>query len=86
MTSGLPLHRKSGASPGPLKDQRQWLEARSPRDRLLLDAAFEAYHAPDQLQPEPNGWHVWLMLAGRGFGKTRGGVDPPARMRRSGAG
>jgi phage terminase large subunit-like protein len=29
---------------------------------------------PNQLPP-PGDWHIWLLLAGRGFGKTRAAVE-----------
>lgn len=56
----------------------------SMRDRILGrlgDAAAQAlahdWHwlaRPEQLAPE-GGWGVWLMMAGRGFGKTRAGAE-----------
>ena len=30
---------------------------------------------PNQLPPDGSGWIVWLLLAGRGFGKTRVGAE-----------
>lgn len=39
---------------------------------LLYDWGFWA--RPKQLPP-PGRWHVWLILAGRGFGKTRTGAE-----------
>jgi len=42
------------------------------RDTLLYDWALHA--RPEQLPP-PGQWRVWLMLAGRGFGKTRSGAE-----------
>jgi phage terminase large subunit-like protein len=39
---------------------------------LLFDWSFWA--RPNQLPPEGN-WRVWLLLAGRGFGKTRSGAE-----------
>jgi len=39
---------------------------------LAKDWAFWA--RPQQLPP-PGGWRVWLLLAGRGFGKTRSGAE-----------
>lgn len=30
---------------------------------------------PNQLPPVPDNWHTWLLLAGRGFGKTRAGAE-----------
>ena len=32
------------------------------------------WRRPDQCPP-PDGWHVWLVMAGRGFGKTRMGAE-----------
>tara|TARA_R110000782_G_scaffold117364_4_gene207695 strand:- start:8148 stop:9473 length:1326 start_codon:yes stop_codon:yes gene_type:complete len=42
------------------------------RDTLLHDWAVHA--RPEQVPP-PGDWRVWLMLAGRGFGKTRAGAE-----------
>src|SRR5262249_18508487 len=39
---------------------------------LLYDWPFWA--RPSQLSPEDE-WRVWLLLAGRGFGKTRTGAE-----------
>ena len=35
-----------------------------------LEASWPAVARPNQLPP-PGDWQVWLLLAGRGFGKTR---------------
>ena len=59
----------------PLEKQRAWLSQCAPTEALLIDAAFEAWHADGQLQPPDDGWRVWLMMAGRGFGKTRAGAE-----------
>jgi len=59
-------------SPGRL---RAWLMKCLPRDLLAIDAAFEAWAAEGQLPPRREGWRVWLMMAGRGFGKTRAGAE-----------
>src|SRR5690349_20372655 len=39
---------------------------------VLSDGGWTAKARPSQLPP-PGDWHVWLILAGRGFGKTRSG-------------
>jgi phage terminase large subunit-like protein len=54
------------------------------RDRLLasltdksveqLEQAWELWAHPGQLPP-PGDWRVWLLQAGRGFGKTRAGAE-----------
>ena len=54
------------------------------RDVLQLDAAFESFAHDAQLPPQEEGWRTWLLMAGRGFGKTRAGaewVDSMARSR-----
>ncbi|MES2904053.1 MAG: terminase family protein [Pseudomonadota bacterium] len=56
-------------------EQREWLDKCLPADRLLIDAAFEAWSAQGQMSPAGEEWRVWLMLAGRGFGKTRAGAE-----------
>ena len=44
-------------------------------ETLALDAAFEVWANEGQIEPLCSGWNVWLMLAGRGFGKTRAGAE-----------
>lgn len=43
------------------------------RQAALLDD-WEFWARPNQLPP-PGDWRVWLLLAGRGFGKTRSGAE-----------
>ena len=43
-------------------------------EALALDAWFEFWAHRSQLPPPHDGWRTWLMLAGRGFGKTRAGA------------
>ena len=56
-------------------EQRAFLKKCRPSDLLLIDAAFEAWSADGQLAPDGAHWRVWLMMAGRGFGKTRAGAE-----------
>lgn len=56
-------------------EQREWISKCGPGEALILDAAFEAWSAEGQLAPNGEGWRVWLMMAGRGFGKTRAGAE-----------
>ncbi len=42
---------------------------------LRLDAGFELWAHESQLPPFGEGWRVCLMMAGRGFGKTRAGAE-----------
>lgn len=71
---------KSGA-----EDRVRIIRAMSPQDLLRLDACFDAWAHVSQLPPEGESWRVWLLMAGRGFGKTRAGaewVNAVARSRR----
>ena len=54
---------------------RRFIASLTPRDVLRLDAAFEAWAQKGQLPPSGEHWRTWLMLAGRGFGKTRAGAE-----------
>jgi phage terminase large subunit-like protein len=47
----------------------------SPQELLRLDACFEAWAHVSQLPPQAEGWRTWLLMAGRGFGKTRAGAE-----------
>lgn len=47
------------------------LDARSLR---ALNADFPTFHHPGQLPPHGD-WRTWLIIAGRGFGKTRSGAE-----------
>ena len=47
----------------------------TPMDALRFDADFESWAHEGQRQPAGEGWRVWLMMAGRGFGKTRAGAE-----------
>jgi len=42
---------------------------------LKVDAHFESWAHKNQLPPSGEGWRTWLMMAGRGFGKTRAGAE-----------
>ena len=57
------------------EDQRRLVWAMSPIDVLRWDAHFESWAHENQLPPSGEGWRVWLMMAGRGFGKTRAGAE-----------
>ena len=66
----------------PAEKQAELIAAMSPAELLALDAAFELYAHESQWPPEQDGWRVWLMMAGRGFGKTRAGAEWINRMAR----
>lgn len=54
---------------------RRFLRNCTPRDLLALDADFESWADDGQIAPSSEGWRVWLMMAGRGYGKTRAGAE-----------
>ena len=55
--------------------QRRIIWGMPPAELLRLDADFESWAHENQLPPNGEGWRVWLMMAGRGFGKTRAGSE-----------
>ena len=57
------------------EQQRRAIHKLSVDDALKLDADFETWAHRNQLPPGGEGWRVWLMMAGRGFGKTRAGAE-----------
>jgi len=57
------------------EQQRRIFENATPEKLLALDADFEMWAHKNQLPPSGEGWRVWLMMAGRGFGKTRAGAE-----------
>ena len=59
----------------PRDEQARLIASMSPAELLAFDAAFEIYAHDGQWPPDGDGWRVWLMMAGRGFGKTRAGAE-----------
>ena len=57
------------------EQQRRILEGVSAERLLKWDADFEEWAHRNQLPPSGEGWRTWLMMAGRGFGKTRAGAE-----------
>ena len=56
-------------------EQERIIRWMTPLDALLFDADFENWAHQSQLPPGSEGWRTWLMMAGRGFGKTRAGAE-----------
>ena len=56
-------------------EARDFIGKMTPTDLLALDAAFEIWAHQGQLPPPGEGWRTWLMMAGRGYGKTRAGAE-----------
>ena len=57
------------------EEQARIITAMTPIDLLKWDAHFDSWAHKGQLPPKGEGWRVWLMMAGRGFGKTRAGAE-----------
>lgn len=57
------------------EEQERIIRRMNPHDALMFDADFEAWAHDAQLPPKDEGWRTWLMMAGRGFGKTRAGAE-----------
>src|SRR3546814_18899627 len=64
---------------------RAWMKKQTPTERMtalnelsdreLATLMFDwRFWARTKQLPPPGGWRVWLILAGRGFGKTRTGA------------
>jgi phage terminase large subunit-like protein len=55
-------------------ERRTLLRAMDPRQRRALRTHWRLWAHEGQLPP-PGAWHGWLIMAGRGFGKTRAGAE-----------
>jgi phage terminase large subunit-like protein len=66
------LTELSGLSPD---DMLELWELLSERQRSMIACRWQHWARPNQLPPENTDWRIWLMLAGRGFGKTRAGAE-----------
>ena len=57
------------------KEERQaFLDSLSPDDQAVIKYTWEFWARKNQLEP-PGDWRTWLILSGRGFGKTRSGAE-----------
>ena len=59
---------------GPPDLQTRFIEGLSPEELASLPYLFEFWALPHQLPPEGD-WKTWLILGGRGAGKTRAGAE-----------
>ena len=66
------------------EEQAERIASMSFSDMLDFDVAFEMWAHDSQLPPPGEGWRVWLMMAGRGFGKTRAGAEWVHKLARCG--
>ncbi len=71
MTNLSPAQRLAGLPP---EDRLSVIEGLSHDEQLLLLYDWPTWARPPQIAPKWD-WRVWLLLAGRGFGKTRCGAE-----------
>jgi len=57
-----------------VQDQQEYLKSLTTEAQAKLKWSWEFFARPNQLPPEGS-WTTWLVLAGRGFGKTRMGSE-----------
>src|SRR3990167_2278569 len=56
------------------KALQSFIEGLTDEEALVLQYEWEFWARPEQIAP-PGDWETWLLLAGRGFGKTRTGAE-----------
>lgn len=71
MTNLSPAQIFASLSP---EEQEEYLSSLSLEGKLSLKYDWKFWARPNQLAPEGS-WATWLILAGRGFGKTRTGAE-----------
>jgi len=71
--NGLPLHADDLRAMG--EDVVELLSQLPPVKAEELRYTWEFWARPEQLAPKSKDWNQWLINAGRGFGKTRAGVE-----------
>ena len=57
------------------EDQIALISGMTTAELLRLDAAFDVWANDGQWPPNDAAWTTWLIMAGRGFGKTRAGAE-----------
>jgi phage terminase large subunit-like protein len=70
--NGLPIHADDLRAMG--EDVVALLSQLPPEKAEELIYTWEFWARPQQIAPEGN-WNTWFINAGRGFGKTRAGVE-----------
>jgi phage terminase large subunit-like protein len=56
------------------EERTQWLDGLTEEEAQVLLYTWEAWARTAPIEP-PGAWTVWLILSGRGFGKTRAGAE-----------
>lgn len=55
-------------------ERTKFLQSLSNEEAAVLFYDWRFWARPEQIAPEGD-WHVWMVMAGRGFGKTRTGAE-----------
>ncbi len=58
-----------------LEVSKAFLDDLSPGALMALPYMFEFWALPHQLPPKADGWRTWVIMGGRGAGKTRAGAE-----------
>lgn len=64
----------------PPPQAKAWLESLTPDQLAALNYDWEFWGRPDQQLPPIGEWLTWLILAGRGWGKTRTGGEAVRKL------
>jgi len=57
------------------KEAAEFVDSLSPQSQAALPWLFEFWALPHQLPPEGRDWKSWVIMGGRGAGKTRAGAE-----------
>ena len=57
-----------------ISQQKRWIDEASEEELSFLQNEWLLWARDKQLPPQGE-WRIWLLLAGRGFGKTRAGAE-----------
>ena len=59
----------------PAEKATAWLNSLTPKEAIANKYDWDFWARDNQLEPVGDDWFCWLLLAGRGFGKTRSGAE-----------
>ena len=65
------------------EERRRIIFSMTMADLIRLEAHFETWAHESQLPPKGDNWRTWMLLAGRGFGKTRAGAEWVEKLARA---
>jgi phage terminase large subunit-like protein len=72
--NGLPIH-SDDLRDLPAPKIKEIMQALGPKRAEELQYTWEFWARENQLEPSGTHWNTWMVNAGRGFGKTRSGVE-----------